>query len=100
MMMDKGIKKSRQLIAYQKQRLEARKQATKVDVPTTSDDLVKSMLLTFNKATAIPNESWYYENAKKLFVALHRHLPSGVYRHFVMLMIEHDRKVNKYGDQI
>lgn len=89
-------KKSRQLQYYHNKK----NTAVPIDVPTASDDYAQNVLLTFTRTTDDHSETMYYNSAKKLFDALHRYLPAGVYKHFVMMMIEHDRKINKYGDLV
>lgn len=105
---DKGIKriedklksnKSRQLDNYYRKILIEQNLSTKVDVPSAVDDDKNIIMFKFFK-THIIDERQQYNHAKRLFDSIYRCLPSAIFKHFTMLIIEHDRKFNKYGDLI
>lgn len=89
--------KSKQLNHYYMKKLENQNLSTKIDVPSADGNGI--IMFKFIETHA-SNERQQYDHAKKLFNSILRYLPSGVFKHFTMMVIEHDRKINKYGDLI
>lgn len=92
--------KSRQLASYHYRKEMAEKSATVVELPTALDTRYERILLSFVRSSDAAGERYHYNSAKRLFDQLIKHLPSGVFKHFTMFIIEYDRKHHNYGDQL
>ena len=93
-------KNSRQLDAYYRKLARIKQGAAKIETVSALDEYQSHLHLSFERASDMATENTHYKHAKKLFDGLYRHLPSGVFKHFTMLIIEHDKKFNNYGDQL
>jgi hypothetical protein len=68
-----------------------------IQVPKVERGGIRNLFVRFThepKQNNLTSEEWQRKKAKDIHDGLLCYLPSGVYRHLVKIMLEHDMKVN------